>query len=100
MKEQIPDEEGCFNLSVGGYGGCSTTMTNKQRILSPTAWAEMKNGEGYWLKSRAIANLKKFVLNICAKTASCTEEGKREISKKFDLFLTAPQIIEGKKEPQ
>ena len=91
--EEKPDTEGCFNLGVGGYGGCATTQTNRRRILSPAEWNAMRAGPGFWFMPEAIAADKKFVLRLCERTKMCSDADKREVSKRFDLFLGTPSEI-------
>lgn len=92
-----PDDEACFNLGVGGFGGCTTEQTGKQRVLSPAEWARIKEGPGFWYMPEAVANKRKFMLKVCEKSKMCKDSDIKEINTKFDLFLNAPKEMIGEK---
>jgi len=89
-----PDVKACFNLMVGGYGGCSTSQTKKRTILSPSDWATMKAGPGFWLTPEEVAKQKKFALSLCEKSKMCSKDLRVEINKQFDIFEPQPVILD------
>lgn len=92
-----PDPKACFNLAVGGYGGCTTAITKQRTILSAEDWARLKSGPGFWLLPEEFAKLKIFLLKLCEKSKMCKEQDVKQINEDFDLFLNTPSDIMGLK---
>lgn len=80
---KIPDEPVCLELNPE-KGFCTYTIQDKSFYLNGEAWIKLKN-DSLIMPIQSWANIKKFILKICADYNKCESAEKKikEIEEKF-----------------
>lgn len=75
---EVPDVEACIKSQIRGY--CSTTVTNKKRIVDHLYLNEVGRVS---MTTEDFGKLKKFVHAVCKKSNKC----QKEFSEQINTFL-------------